>query len=357
MKRLLLVAVVALLVLGVGLRAWRGLARDPIADLASSDPDLVVAAARQLWFDSQRGIDVGPDLARGLKSPQAKVRSRCVRTLARFNRSAYTDEVAALLRDPDEGVRIQAAVALRTLRDWHDPRPLLQDLQDRGQLLRIRVDLAYALGERGEPAAEATLAGLAGDPSEPARLRQEALLALGQLCARTRVPLLLGILEDPTQELRVRLASAQALGHLRTPEALAALRRVAGHPQGPDRLRGQAAESLACCDGEEAFLRSLATDPKVPTLVRLSAALGSHRQGDPLPGLADLIQEGLLDPSEHVRSKAACLARVTAEPDVEQALRTALGREQDQRVRCEMEGAWRRLKEASRMDPDTALEP
>ncbi len=357
MRRMGLLLLMAALLAGGGFWLWKRSQRDPILDLASHDPDVVTAASRRLWEDSRDGIDIGPSLVRGMQHPSPRVRSRSVLTLARMQVNSHADEAAALLTDPDEGVRIQAARALGTLRGWSTPAPLLRSIEDRGEKTQIRVEVASALGQRGEPAAEEPLARIATDPSEPLELRQEALVALGGLGAEAQAPLMARILLDPKQPIRLRQAAIHGLEKLRVPEAGSALIDLMGHPEESVPLRAKAARALGYRAqlAEQALLRQHVADSQTPLLVRLAAADALTRLGAPPTGLADLIRQGLRDPSARVRSEAACLAEATRDPDLERDLQSALAQEEHRRVRKSLEAALNRLRKDAEMDPDSAL--
>lgn len=394
MNRPVLVLAVAGLALAAFLLLPPGARRDRVGDLASHDPEVVVDAAREFYLDSVRGVDVGPELARGLVHASPQVRSRCVKTVARLGLSSYTGQIVDLLDDPDEAVRIQAAVALRTLRAWSSPAPLLRVLQDRRQVDRIRVDLAYALGQRREPRAAPVLERIAMDPAEPVRVRREALEALGVIGSVSRVPLLVRVLQDPDLDPRLRRAAARGLGDLHTPAARAALVWALARPERPaggastarrlgwrvglgekggpqacpetvehpgdaevDRIRVDAARSLGCqrTPEEATHLEACAAAAGEPLLLRLTAARSLDDLGAPWTGRTALIQEGLEDEDWEVRSEAASLAASAGDPDLYDALQRASMRETDGRVRCSLDGALARLQAGAQVDPDSAL--
>jgi len=357
MKRWGLFLLMEAFLAGGGLWYWQSSERDLVLDLASRDPDVVMAASRRLWEDSREGIDIGPTLIRGMQHPSPRVRSRSVLTLARMQVTSCADEAAALLADPDQGVRIQAARALRTLRGWSTPAPLLRSLEDRDETTQIRVEVAGALGQRGEPAAEAPLARIATDPSEPLGLRQEALGALGGLGAETKAPLMTQILLDPTQPIRLRQAAIAGLAKLSGPDARSALIVIAKSPEQAIPVRAHAAASLGCQGqvAEQALLRDLVAAPDQPLLVRLAAAQSLTHLDMAPANLVDLIRQGLRDPSARVRSEAACLAEAARNPDLEGELQSALDREEHRRVRRSLGSALNRLRQDAEMDPDSAL--
>jgi HEAT repeat protein len=266
MKRLGLLLLTAAFLVGGGLWVWQGSERDLVLDLASRDPDVVMAASRRLWEDSREGIDIGPTLLRGMQHPSPRVRSRAVLTLARLQVTSYADEAVALLADPDQGVRIQAARALRTLQGWSTPVPLLRSLEDRAEALQVRMEVASALEKRKEPAAEVALARIATDPSEPLELRQEALEALGGLGAETKAQPMVQILLDPKQPIRLRQAAIAGLARLSGPDARSALILIARSPEQAVSVRAHAAASLGCQGqaDEQALLRDLVASPAPP---------------------------------------------------------------------------------------------
>ncbi len=359
MRRLWIRALVGLLLLVAGLWMWRPSPRDPVADLGSPDPEVVMAASQQLWMKAHQGVDVGPDLVRGLAHPAARARSLSISSLVRLDMKNHADDIAALLADRDVAVRIQAAKALRELGGWTNPGPLLRGLQDRSLDERVRVDLAWALGNRRDSSAEGPLARLAADATEPLNLRQEALEALGALAPADRIPFLVRFLDGQEQPLNLRLASARALGRMADPAAGEALRLAASRRQDADLVRAEAAASLANHGREQdrAALRALAEAADQPLVVRLGAAQALVTMGQPPAELTDLVRQGLAHPWPGLRADAACLAGSARIPELSEDLRAAMERETSRRVRGELRAALRSLRVDERMDPDSGLAP
>jgi len=359
MRRLWLWALVGTLLLGPVLWTWRPAPRDPVADLASPDPEVVMAASQQIWLKARRGIDVGPDLVGGLASPSARARSLSISTLMRLELKKHADDIAALLTDRDVAVRIQAAKALRELGGWTDPEPLLRGLGNRNLEERVRVDLAWALADRCEPSAEQPLAALAADPTENANLRQEALQTLGRVASPGRIPFLARFLEEQGDPLELRLAAAKALGQMADPAAREALRRAANRGPEVDLVRATAAISLGCHGQAEdqAALLALSGASDQPLIVRLGAAEALITLGNPPSNLTDLIRQGLDHPRPRMRAEAACLAGAAGIPELSEDLQAALEKEESRRVQRELRSALRNLRVDERMDPDSGLAP
>jgi hypothetical protein len=70
---------------------------------------------------------------------------------------------------------------------------------------------------------------------------------------------------------------------------------------------------------------------------------------------ADLIRQGLRDPSARIRSEAACLAEAARDPDLEGDLQKALSLEENRCAQHNLRSALNRLRRDAEMDPDSAL--
>lgn len=332
--------------------------RDLVQELASEDPEIVVAAARQMYVDSVNGVDFGPRLAEGLRHPSARVRARCLRTLARFNLNSQADAVVPLLNDTDESVRIQAAVALRDLRGYRDPQALVAVFRDRGQPDRVRVDVAWSLAERGEKSAVAEFTAVAADDTEPVRVRMEAVRGLATLRVEAQIPLLIGLVLDEGADLRLRRCAMVSLGRLPSPEARELARQVLADGRQPAKLRGDAAQALGChADPANVPFLTRYLDPPHDLLVRMRAAHALVYLKAPPPGLAALVGEGLASPDASVRSETACMAAQIADPQILAMVKEAASREKDGKVKCDLDNAVCRLEHVVQVDPDSALDP
>lgn len=361
MKRFSVALFLASVALGSGIFLWTRPPRDLVQELASDDPEVVVAAARQIWLDSVEGVDHGPELAAGLKHESPRIRARCLKTLQRLNLNAYADAVVPLLQDPVESVRIQAAVALRDLRGYRDPAPLLAVFRDRSQADRVRVDVAWSLAERGERTSAPAFAEVAADRSEPGRVRVEAVRSLATLRVADQVPLLSRLVRDEAEEPRLRRAAMLGLGKLPTPESRALALQVLADEKLAPRLRGEAAQALGCHqDPANVPVLESYLAPRHDLLVRLRAAKALCELDAPPQELAALVEEGLASPDAHTRSESACLAVESAEPGVLETVKAALQQEGDAKVKCELQSAVCKMEGRAQeveVDPDAALAP
>ena len=119
--------------------------------------------------------------------------------LANSNRKYTTDITSVMIRVLGTFLTPEAVQPLINLLDNPDPN--------------IRLNAAHALGEIGDPVANAAVAELSNDPSW--RVRNEAVEAMSGLHADKQIPMLSNALTDSSW--RVRLSSAQALHSLGQP--------------------------------------------------------------------------------------------------------------------------------------------
>ncbi|MGH2724795.1 MAG: HEAT repeat domain-containing protein [Actinomycetota bacterium] len=175
-----------------------------VCETATADPDPGVRAIALRGLHSDEEAEVLPHLLRLLRDPDPGVRAAATDTVARLSLGA-TEDLRALLVDPDPHVGIRAAAAL----------------------LR-----------RGEaPEADALLGSLAVS-ADPA-LRTGALAALGEL--RRQPARLVSGLADPDPS--VRRAAAGALARVEDPEVQDALLAALGDEE--PTVGATAAEALA----------------------------------------------------------------------------------------------------------------
>lgn len=358
-KRFAVVLFVAGLLGGAAVFLLLRPSRDLVEDLASPDPQVVMEAARQIWVDVQEGVDVAPQLVRGLQHESPKVRARCLKTLARLDQAAHADEVVKRLRDPVEDVRIQAAVALRTMRGYSDPEALIAVVQERQELDRIRVDLVYSLATRRETRIIPLLATMAADPTEPVRVRMEAVRALGDLRSVEHAPLVSRLARDSESDPRLRRWSAQALGCIPAPEARRTLLALVSDESLRPSLRAEAALALSHHkDPEDAvLLQGFVGQDGAPMLLRIRSAQGLAVIGRPVEGAPDLIRQALADEHPETRAEAACLARKLREVSVFADLQNAAKVEKDAKAHCAIGDAICHLEKEAKVDPDAGLEP
>lgn len=358
MKRFAVALFLVSMLLGAGLFLWTRPPRDLAQELASEDPEVVVAAARQIWLDSVNGIEHGPELAAALGHESPRVRARCLKTLWRLNLNSHADAVVPLLRDPVERVRIQAAVALRDLRGYRDSAPLIETFRDRAQLDRVRVDVAYSLAERGERSAVEHFVQVAGDPEEPVRVRMEAVRGLATMRLREHAPLLMGLVRDEAQHLRLRRTAMESLGRLPTPQTRAFALQALADETLPVRLRAEAAGTLGC-QGDPSAVPALQAflAPPHELLVRVRAAQALTELEAPPADVLPLVREGLASEDPAVRSETACLAVHSPQADLLEVVKAAAAREGDSKVKCDLDQAVCRLEGAAEVDPDAALAP
>lgn len=325
-----------------------------VQDLVSPDPDVALSAIQAFHSLSAAGEDVVSELVRGLGDPDPRVRARCVRMLAALNANEHADTVAALLADPDAYVRIQVGLALRSLRDYEDPSPLLKAFANRAEWESIRVDVASSLTERRTAAARTVFASVARDRSEPETVRIVALRGLGAL--RTDRELLLKVASSTSEPNRVRRVAMLALGQQSASDYL---RKVASSPTAEEHLRGDAAVALARsgAPGTRELYRSLLQDRRTPLYVRLQATRGVWLTDDAVGRCEPLVREGLASADPEARRCAAFLAREATVVEVCPELTATLAREAEGPTRAALEEALYRLEPEALadVDPDQLL--
>lgn len=326
-------------------------------DIGSEDAGVMQAALQKIWSRSSAGQDVTRDLLQGLESPVPRIRGRCIRLLGHLELNESSDAVASKLRDPDLYVRIQAALALRTLRSYRDPGPLLHTLEDPRELARVRANVAWSLATRREPAADAAFARVAADPTQPEELRLECLRGLGSQGNPGRAGLLTRVLHSEGESRVLRRQAAFSLGRNAAKEAGPALTRLAMDPHREDWLRGDAAFALAyrATPPPAGWYRRLLAGADHPLYLRIRAAESLWILGESPGDVADLVRAGLGAPEADTRHEAAWLADLDEVIEVRDELAAALQVEPDGRARGQMQKTLERLHPLEIGDPDRAL--
>lgn len=260
-----------------------------IGRLSSRDPDTRYQAAGCLG-DAGVTAAVGP-LAALLADPETGVRWKAAEALGRLG-SPAVGPLTESLRSEDVDVRWMAAVALGGIGDPAAIPALMKALDDADAYVRSRA--ALALGALGEPAREVLVAGL-HDGNE--RVRWGAALALGSIGGEDAVTALVGTLRDPDRDVRQRVAGALGdIGEPAVPSLLSVLRT-------DDEVLRQgaiAALDLVGRPAVTALVRALRTDDDWRVRRGAAAALGEI--GD--RRAADDLIRALDDGREEVRDAA-----------------------------------------------------
>lgn len=325
-----------------------------VQDMVSPNPEIALSTIHSVYTRAAAGENVLPALVRGLKHADPRVRARCVRLLGGLNANDHADEVAALLADPDPYVRVQVALALRVLRAYEDPSPLLRALANRQEAQVVRVNVAQSLAEKRERAARAAFSGVARDRTEAAATRVAAVGGLGAL--RAERELLLEVASDTREPVPVRRQALLALGNQGSADFL---KGMALWTRAEEHLRGDAAVALARSGqpGTRELYDRLLQDPQSPLYVRVQATRGIWLMQEVVIGCEPLVREGLQSRDPDVRLQIAHLAR---EADVFEAcadLQAARARETDPEALAALDEALGRLApEALTVgDPDRLL--
>ncbi|MBK8481590.1 MAG: HEAT repeat domain-containing protein [Proteobacteria bacterium] len=327
-------------------------------------------------------VDVRRALRQGMRATEAELRRSSVRGLAELRDSDTAALLgAALLDDPDPGVRGAAALALAavggddlaaTLRGaarqsaglprlqilealWHaghdeGRRELVQTLGS--DTAELRLSAALTLAEAGEPRAQAVLRRALAAPGglDPAALIA-VLRALATLGSTPAMQSLLQAVQRDDRPL-VQLGAAEALVKLGRPEGTPALRRLAQQPDPALRLMAaQVLTGLGDALGPSTLRASL-RDATPSTRALVARGLAAWTAPGAVAALATLLRDG----SPLVRTAAAeALARLfAARPQV-------LVRRGQQWVQAALErGDWAMryaaLDVARELDPELAAE-
>lgn len=260
-----------------------------IARLSNRNPDARYRAAECLG-EAGEVAAVGP-LAALLRDPESGVRWKATEALGKLG-SPAVGPLTESLRSENVDVRWMAAVALGDIGDSEAVPALMEALNDEDAYVRSRA--ALALGAIGEPARERLIASLS---TGNGRVRWGVALGLGKIGGESAVDALIGALHDPDTEVRQRAASALGdIGEPALPSLIEALRRHdADLRQGVVAALGQVGRPAL-----PSLLAALRTgdDPHI----RAGAAAALGEIGDPRS--VDALIESLDDEHEEVRAAA-----------------------------------------------------
>lgn len=273
---------------GPGVSACDRDTRRLISRLTNRDPDARYRAAGCLG-DAGDPAAVGP-LAALLTDPESGVRWKAVEALGKLG-SPAVGPLTESLKSNDPDVRWMAAVALGDIGDPAAIPALEEVLDDPDTYVRSRA--ALALAAIGEPARAGLITALR-DGNE--RVRWSAALALGNIGGESAVAALIGALRDPDRNVRQRAVSALGdIGDAAVPPLIEAL------AAGEDGLRREAAAALGLI-GRPAIgplTTALGSDDR---RIRAGAAAALGEIGDPRS--VDALIAVLQDDQEEVREAA-----------------------------------------------------
>jgi HEAT repeat protein len=320
-----------------------------------------------------RAQETFDDLVANLKSPTARTRQDAARRLGESRRREAVAPVSALVRDPEQRVRLEVVRSLCALRDLSGIPALVTALQDgdatvRDESISAIVEI-YAERDRTGPVGRflenfsdeyerssvppftvvdpnvfrGLSAVMKGD--ERSQLRANAAYAIGILGGGSSIPDLVAALQDPAGE--VRAAAATALGKTATAEEGRALIPLLADSS--TTVRNRALQSIGVLRVHEAgpALREMFVQHRRRDLgTRVLASLA--RTGDPAQG--DLYRELLFsnDPEQR-RLAVEGLARIST-PAMLPAFKTDFQRERNGDVRIAYAFAIARLGDRAFLD-------
>jgi HEAT repeat protein len=316
--------------------------------------------------------DTFDDLVANLKSPTARTRQEAARKLGESRRREAVAPVSALVRDPEQKVRLEVVRALRVLRDLSGIPALVTSLEDGDAVVREEAISAiveiYTERERSGPvdrflenfSDEYERSALAPftvvDPSvfrglsgrlrdEKSGIRANAAYAIGILGGGSSIPDLVRALQDP--DAGARAAAAAALGKCATADEGRALVPLLADES--TTVRNRALQAIGVLRVHEAgpALRELFVQNRRRELgTRVLASLA--RTGDPAQG--DLYRELLFsnDPEQR-RLAVEGLARI-ADASMLPAFKTDFQREKNGDVRVAYAFAIARLGDRAFLD-------
>ena len=152
-------------------------------------------------------------LFQALKTADAEIRRRGVKTLGQIGSPRAVELLIAALKDEDRDIQEQAATVLREIRDPHAVEPFIAALKH--EYRWVRGLAADVLGQIGDLAVEPLIAALKDKDQE---VRLLAARALGEIGDPRAVEPLIAALKDKDQE--VYWKAARALEQIRDPRAV-----------------------------------------------------------------------------------------------------------------------------------------
>jgi HEAT repeat protein len=188
----------------------------------AQDPDPAVAAGAARLVGRLRVTEAGPDVARLLTRPEARVRVAAVEALQELRSPAASGALEGALEDDDREVRVAAARALAALR-WSPARARLEAALDSRRLreadLTERIAFFEAYGQLAGPESVGLLDRMLNGKSwlgrrESGEMRACAALGLGRVRHPAAEKALAAAAADPDPV--VRSAVGRALRTLKT---------------------------------------------------------------------------------------------------------------------------------------------
>jgi HEAT repeat protein len=265
--------------------------------------------------------------------------------LAAHGQTDRVNQLIRQLKDPNSGVRRNAADALGEIKDPRAVEPLIAALKDRDDY-DLRQSVTSALRAIGTPAVEPLIAALKGP--DDSHVRGYAANALGIVQDPSAVEPLIAALKDT--DSGVRSVAAWALGRIKDPRAVGPL--IAALKDSNEHVRESAAEALAFDIGTPAVTPLIAALKDSDAQVRDYGvwALGrikDHRAVEPLIA-------ALTDANSDVRRNAAVSLGLIEDARARDSLTAAL-KDTDADVRASAADALGYIKAPPAVKPLTAL--
>lgn len=232
----------------------------PLTLAALGDPDEEVRLSAALAAIRLRAQAATDIVVNWLNAPDVRLRREACAVARALPNLRAVAPLARTLGDPDADVRSAAADALGDQRSADAVAPLLGRLDD--STPAVRIALVAALAHLGDPRAVVPLVGKIEDSS--AEVRQTVARALGDLEDPRASPALVLALRD--QSVDVRRESLIALGRLRATDAIDAIATFASDRTASLRV---------------AALEALGQMPTPDALRVLTAALGTADDASP----------------------------------------------------------------------------
>ena len=172
--------------------------------------------------------------------------------IPRLAMTGASGELRALLSDPSERVRAEAAVGLGLLPSSDEAVDALVAAAAADSSTTVRIAALHGLGILSSPRSAGPVLALLRDAAQPDEIRADAAESLAHVEDDAVVPALVDALADPSP--LVRYSAAYALGEQRDPAAIPALGAIAAGDDGDTpfgRVSACAREAIETIEGRD----------------------------------------------------------------------------------------------------------